>query len=145
MNLHRVVLRALLVSGVFLCQIYFQTAGGQVRPRVLEAVDDARRITLSGNVHPLARAEFDRGAVAESQAMNRILLLLKRSDEQEAALQDMLAKQQEKSFAEFPPVADAGAVRRTIRPGRRRYSGSDGLADAAGIQHRKDLQRKNGD
>jgi subtilase family serine protease len=101
MNLLRVVLRNLLVSGVFLCQIHFQTAVGQVRPRVVEAVDDARRITLSGNVHPLARAEFDRGAVAESQPMNRILLLLKRSDEQEAALQDMLAKQQDKSSLGF--------------------------------------------
>jgi subtilase family serine protease len=72
-----------------------------VRPRVVEAVDDARRITLSGNVHPLARVEFDRGAVAESQPMNRILLLLKRSNEQEAALQDALAKQQDKSSPSF--------------------------------------------
>jgi len=101
MNLLRVVDRSLLVLGVFLCQIHVQTAWGQVRPRVSEAVDDARRITLSGNVHPLARAEFDRGAVAESQPINRILLLLKRSDEQEAALQDALAKQQDKSSASF--------------------------------------------
>lgn len=101
MSLHRVILRGLLVSGVFLCQIHMQTALGQVRPRVTEAVDDARRITLKGNVHPLARAEFDRGAVAESQPMNRILLLLKRSDEQEAQLQDALAKQQDKSSPTF--------------------------------------------
>jgi subtilase family serine protease len=101
MNLQWVVLRGLLVAGIFLCQIHVQTVMGQVRPRVAEAVDDARRTTLSGNVHPLARAEFDRGAVAESQPMNRILLLLKRSDEQEAALQDALAKQQDKSSPSF--------------------------------------------
>src|SRR5580704_7682316 len=101
MNLHRVVLRGLLVSVVFLFQIHVQSAMGQVRPRVVEAVDDARRITLIGNAHPLARAEFDRGAVAESQPMNRILLLLKRSNEQEAALQDTLAKLQDKSSPSF--------------------------------------------
>ena len=101
MSLQRVVRPSSLLLGIFLCQIHFQTAMGQVRPRVGEAVDDARRTTLSGNVHPLARAEFDRGAVADSQPMNRILLLLKRSDEQEAALQDMLAKQQDKSSASF--------------------------------------------
>jgi len=67
----------------------------------VEAVDDARRITLSGNVHPLARAESERGAVAESQPMSRILLLLRRSDEQEAALQDTLAKQQDKGSPTF--------------------------------------------
>jgi subtilase family serine protease len=101
MNLKRVVLRGLLVFGIGLCQIHGQTATGQVRPRVMEAVDDARRITLSGNVQPLARTEFDRGAVAESQPINRILLLLKRSDEQEAALQDTLAKQLDKSSLSF--------------------------------------------
>jgi hypothetical protein len=101
MNLQRVVLRGLLVFGIGLCQIHVQTATGQVRPRVMEAVDDARRITLSGNVHPLARAEFDRGAAAESQPMGRILLLLKRSNEQEAALQDTLAKQLDKSSPSF--------------------------------------------
>jgi hypothetical protein len=101
MNLYRVVVRALLVSGVSLCQFHIQTAAGQVRPRVSEVVDEARRITLNGNVHPLARGEFDRGAVADSLLINRILLLLKRSDEQEAVLQDVLAKQQDKSSPSF--------------------------------------------
>jgi subtilase family serine protease len=101
MKLHRMVFRGLLVFGTFLSQIHVQTAMGQVHPRVTEAVDDARRTALSGNVHPLARAEFDRGAVADSQPMNRILLLLKRSDEQEATLQDTLAKQQDKSSPTF--------------------------------------------
>src|SRR5579859_2240323 len=101
MSLQQVVRPSSLLLGIFLCQIQFQTAMGQVRPRVVEAVDDARRTTLRGNVHPLARAEFDRGAVADSQPMNRILLLLKRSDDQEAALQDMLAKQQDKSSTNF--------------------------------------------
>ena len=101
MNLQRVMFRSLLVTGVFLCQFHVRTALGQVPARVVETVDDARRITLSGNVHPLARAEFDRGAVAESQPIGRILLLLKRSDEQEAALEDALAKQQDKSSPTF--------------------------------------------
>ncbi len=30
------------------------------RSRIVQAVDDARRITLAGNTHPLGRAEFDR-------------------------------------------------------------------------------------
>jgi len=39
--------------------------------------------------------------VADSQAMNRILLLLKRSDEQETALQTMLQNQQDKSSPSY--------------------------------------------
>ena len=77
------------------------SAQGQAQPRVVEAVDNARRVTLPGNVHPLARAEFDRGAASESLPMTRILLLLKRSDEQKAALQDYLEKQQDKSSPNY--------------------------------------------
>jgi hypothetical protein len=101
MSLHRAVLRSLLFSGFFFCQWYALAVFAQVHPRLVEAVDNTRRISLSGNVYPLARAEFDRGAVAESQPMNRMLLLLKRGDDQEAALQDYLAQQQNKSSANY--------------------------------------------
>jgi hypothetical protein len=50
MSLQRVVRPSSLLLGIFLCLIHFQTAVGQVRPRVVEAVNDARRTTLSGNV-----------------------------------------------------------------------------------------------
>ena len=50
-----------------------------VRARITEAVDETNRVQLRGNVHPLARAEFDQGVVADSQPMNRMLLLLQRS------------------------------------------------------------------
>jgi Pro-kumamolisin, activation domain/Bacterial Ig-like domain (group 3) len=73
----------------------------QVPARVPAPVDNAVRIMLAGNVHPLARAEFDRGAVAGSQPMPRILLLLQRSDAQEAALQTFLEQQQDKSSPNY--------------------------------------------
>ena len=61
---------------VRLCALLFliggSTAWGQVRPRVVQAVNNEQRITLKGNVHPLARAEFDRGAVVESQPMTHV-------------------------------------------------------------------------
>jgi hypothetical protein len=74
---------------------------GQTTARVVEPVDNAMRITLTGNVHPLVRAQFDRGAVAASQPMKRILLLLQRSDAQEAALQSYLEQQQDKSSPNY--------------------------------------------
>jgi subtilase family serine protease len=49
----------------------------------------------------LARADFDRGAVAESQPMTRMLLLLKRGNDQEAALQAYMESQQDKSSANY--------------------------------------------
>ena len=86
---------------VFLFLIGGSAVSGQVRSRVVQAVRNDQRITLKGNVHPLARVEFDRGAVAESQPMTRMLLLLKRGDDQEAALQQYLDSQQDKSSPNY--------------------------------------------
>jgi len=72
-----------------------------VPARVVEAVDDTQTVTLHGNVHPLARLEFDQGAVSDAQPMNRMLLLLQRSPEQELALQQFMEEQQTKDSPNF--------------------------------------------
>jgi len=61
---------------------------------VTQRVDESTLIRLYGNTHPLARAEFDRGAVPPSFAMERMLLVLRRSPEQEVALQALMSNQQ---------------------------------------------------
>jgi Pro-kumamolisin, activation domain/Abnormal spindle-like microcephaly-assoc'd, ASPM-SPD-2-Hydin len=61
-----------------------------VPSRVLTAVDDVKRTTLPGNTHPMARKQFESGRVASSVRMERIMLVLKRSPEQEGALEKFL-------------------------------------------------------
>ncbi len=73
----------------------------RILPRVTQSVDESNRVTLRGNVHPLARTEFDRGAVSDSQLATRVSLILKRSDDQEAALDQLLEQQQDKSSPNF--------------------------------------------
>jgi len=69
--------------------------------RVTDRVDLSRLTTLKGNTHPLAQARYDQGAAPPDLSMNRMLLLLKRSPEQELALQDLLTQQQINSSANF--------------------------------------------
>jgi len=69
--------------------------------RITQAIDEKRLIILQGNVHPLARAEFDQGAVADGQPLKRILLLLQRSPDQEASLRQLLDDQQSKSSENY--------------------------------------------
>lgn len=45
-------------------------------------------------MHPLARAKFDTGVVPDAQPMTRMLLLLQRSEEQDAALRQLMEEQQ---------------------------------------------------
>ncbi|HET6931464.1 MAG TPA: protease pro-enzyme activation domain-containing protein [Candidatus Acidoferrum sp.] len=72
-----------------------------VPSRVTAEVDESRTVSLKGNVHPMARPEFDRGAVADSQPMTRMLLTLQRSAEQETALQQLMDAQQTKGSASY--------------------------------------------
>ncbi len=69
--------------------------------RVTERVDTSRLTTLSGNTHALARPQYDQGAAPADLPMNRIMMVLKRSADQEAALQDLLTQQQTTSSPNF--------------------------------------------
>ncbi len=71
------------------------------RPLITQAVDETRLTTLRGNTHPLARAEFDAGAAPASLPMDRMLLVLKRSDDREVGLRKLLDDQQDKSSPNY--------------------------------------------
>ena len=72
-----------------------------VRPLVKEPVDDGRRVVLKGNVHPMARSQYDAGAAPSSLPMERMLLVLKRGPEQQSALSKLLDDQQDKSSPDY--------------------------------------------
>jgi subtilase family serine protease len=57
-----------------------------VPSRVVENVNDVGLVKLTGNTHPMARAEFDLGRVDSNKLLERVVMVLKRSPEQEAAL-----------------------------------------------------------
>jgi len=72
-----------------------------VQPRIAQAVDETNLTTLRGNTHPLARTLYDRGVAPASIPLDRILLVLKRSPEQDAALVQLLDEQQDKSSSNY--------------------------------------------
>jgi len=65
-------------------------------PLITKAVDDSELTTLKGNTHHLARKEFDLGTAPATLPMQRMLLVLKRSPEQQMALRKLLDDQQDK-------------------------------------------------
>ncbi len=69
-------------------------AHAQATPRITGPVNESALVSIPGEVHPWARAQFDRGA-APANLSGHMLLVLKRSPEQETALQTFLASQQD--------------------------------------------------
>src|SRR6476469_2019170 len=65
-------------------------------PLITKAVDESQLTTLKGNTHHLARKELDLGTAPATLPMERMLLVLKRSPEQQKALRKLLDDQQDK-------------------------------------------------
>lgn len=68
---------------------------------VTRAVDETQRVSLRGNVVPMARAQNDQGAVASTMQIDHMLLVLKRSPEQETALNNLIAQQADKNSSNY--------------------------------------------
>ena len=73
----------------------------RVSPRITEDIDETKLVTLRGNTHPLARAEYDLGAAPQNLPMERMLLLLSRSPQQEASLQQLVREQQDPASVDY--------------------------------------------
>jgi len=89
-----------LISVLFL---FSSLSLAQNSPRTLitQPIDESQLTVLKGNTHPLARAEFDQGAAPMDLPMNRMLLVLKRSDEQESTLRTLIDGQQDKASPNY--------------------------------------------
>jgi len=71
------------------------------QPLINQPVMESQLTTLRGNTHPLARPQFDIGAAAPDLPLQRMLLVLKRSPQQGAALQKLLDDQQDKASPNY--------------------------------------------
>jgi subtilase family serine protease len=58
--------------------------------QIVQPLDETRLVTLSGNTHPMARPEYDRGPVPDGLLLDHLLLQLKRSPERERALDELI-------------------------------------------------------
>ena len=103
MRLRQLLARQIVaLSGLILLSAVGSVAQlADVPPRVTEQVELENLFTLHGNTHPLARPEFDQGAAPDSLPMERMLLVLQRSADQESALRRLMDEQQVKSSSNY--------------------------------------------
>jgi subtilase family serine protease len=69
--------------------------------RVVRPVNNASVVRLQGTMHPRALAGTDRGAVAATMALERMTLVFSRTREQQAALDQLLAEQQDPNSGNY--------------------------------------------
>jgi subtilase family serine protease len=101
-------IKPLLLCACFLAvlavAVISQRSAGQstVAPSLItQPIDEGKLVVLRGNTHPLARAKYDQGAAPGSLAMDRMMLVLKTTSAQGAALETLLAQQQDRSSPKY--------------------------------------------
>ena len=90
-----------LMSAPMAAQEAAQRASAAAQPLITQPVDESQLTRLTGNTHPLARPEFDLGTAPTSLPMSRMLLVLKRSPDQETTLRKLLDDQQDKASPNY--------------------------------------------
>jgi hypothetical protein len=86
---------------LFLYMLLVTGLSGQPRPRIVRPVNDSEVVTVPRSAHRLATPVNQTGRAEPALAMGRILLLLQRSADQEAALQQLLAAQQDPGSPQY--------------------------------------------
>ena len=85
-------------------------------PRIVDAVDETKLVTLAGHTHPLAAPKYDRGPVADSLPMEHMYLELKRSTEQETALEQAIQEMQDPHSSKYHQWLTAEQLGRDYGP-----------------------------
>jgi hypothetical protein len=81
--------------------IFTSAQTSNIPRRITQAIDETNLTTLKGNTHPLARQEFDQGEASASLPMERMLMVLQHSPEQDAALKQLMNEQQTQGSPNF--------------------------------------------
>lgn len=95
---HAISVTAILFVAGGVPALFSQTAG---RALIRGGVDEHRLVTLGGNVRPEVSTGNDLGMVADDLALDHMMLQLKRSPEQERAVEQFIAEQQDPGSPNF--------------------------------------------
>src|SRR5271156_197232 len=93
MKLHRLLL---ILPPLYLAW----TVNAQVE-RITAVIDDRVTVARSGNVHPLARPQYDRGIAPPETRMDRMLLVLEPDASEQSALDVLLEAQQNAASPQY--------------------------------------------
>jgi len=77
---------------------------------IVDKINDSQLVTLRGNTHPAANAQNDLGRVASNLPMSDLILVLKRSPEQQAAFDAFVASQYDSSSPNFHHWLEAAEI-----------------------------------
>src|SRR5690348_11408629 len=92
---------ALAISVCLLVSAHVSFPQTATKDRITRAIDRSSSQAIKGHLHPKALARYDRGKVADLFAMDRVTMIFKRTEAQQAELNALLEEQQYPSSANY--------------------------------------------
>ncbi len=86
---------------IILVATFFSALSFAAQADRIATIDSSSEVQLSKSLHPQARQEFDRGLVSASFKLSYVTLVMSPSASQQAALNQLLAQQQDPTSANF--------------------------------------------
>jgi len=93
-------MRLKLVAALILLTAFAFAQEAQPR-RIVRPIDNASVVRLQGTMHPRVRAAADRGPVSPTMSLERMMLVFQPTPAQQAALDQLLADQQDPSSVNY--------------------------------------------
>src|ERR1700693_1122326 len=94
--------KTLHYSTVAVIGLFLSAAAMKGQPgRITRQISNEERVVLSGNVNPKAQPQFDNGPVEPLMKLSYITIMLKPSGSQQAALEQLLTEQQDRTSPNY--------------------------------------------
>jgi pseudomonalisin len=93
-----------------------QAGSSTAAPLIVQSIDEAKLVQLVGNTHPLAIPKYDQGAVSDSLPMEHMFLQLRRSPQQEEALERFIGEIQDPHSGNYHKWLTADELGRNFAP-----------------------------
>ncbi len=136
----RIFLSSAFIAGSFV-SLSLKSVAAQALPaamtvasRVVDRIDESSVVKLTGNTHPMARAANDQGPADINLLLQRMVLVLKRSPEQEAALAAFNERQYDEKSPDFHHWLTAEEFGRLYGPSDADVSAVTGWLQNRGFQ-----------
>ncbi|AXC10931.1 putative periplasmic aspartyl protease [Acidisarcina polymorpha] len=102
--------------------------------RIRQTIDETKMVSLTGNTHPLALPRYDRGPVADALPMEHIFVQLRRSPEQEQALQRYIAELEDPHSSNYQRWILADDLGKNFGPAQQDIAEVVGWLSSHGLQ-----------
>jgi subtilase family serine protease len=105
-----------LLATILLCLSIPMNAAETAAPRIIGPINESQLVQLTGNTHPLALPQFDRGPVPDDLLLPHMSVVLRRDDARETSLEQLIVSMHDPHSPNYRQWLTADQLGRNFGP-----------------------------